>query len=234
MVSQERIFDCLNAYREGTLWKTPAVCAVCSQYSENTEKYTFEKDSECPKNLELLRIKDEFIIHQCIIACNSREFLFENSTLDGLMLHQNGVWNTSPTKTDVIICSECNTSLSKTKVPRFSLANKLYRGKLPAQFEDLTWVEEMVCAIYRNTAHITRLYGSSDLAQPTVLHGNTCAHDMNVISTAIVLPRTPTDINGMLSIVFIGAGKLKIESLKNIFLRSKSQNLGILNVVKVS
>jgi hypothetical protein len=75
----------------------------------------------------------------------------------------------------------------------------------------------MVCSIYRNTAHITRLYGSSDPSQPTVLHGNTCAHEMNVVSTASVLPRTPADINGMLSVVFVGAGKLNPKFVEKIF-----------------
>jgi hypothetical protein len=59
----------------------------------------------------------------------------------------------------------------------------------------------MVCTKYQNTAHITRIYQSSDPSQPKVFHGNTCAHDMNVVSTASVLPRTPTDINGMLSVI---------------------------------
>jgi hypothetical protein len=65
-------------------------------------------------------------------------------------------------------------------MPRFALANKLYRGRLPAEFRDLTWIEERVCAIYSNTAVVTRLYQSSDPSQPTVFHGNTCAHEMNV------------------------------------------------------
>jgi hypothetical protein len=103
------------------------------------------------------------------------------------MLDEHGVENISDTMATVRICNECKKSLANSKIPQFSLANNLYRGKLPVQFEDLTWVEEMVCAIYRNTAHITRLYGSSDPAQPTVLHGNTCAHDMNVIFTMSVL-----------------------------------------------
>ncbi|KAG1851338.1 hypothetical protein DFJ58DRAFT_661660, partial [Suillus subalutaceus] len=38
-----------------------------------------------------------------------------------------------------------------------------------------------------------------DPAQPWVAHGNICAHEMNVVSTASVLPRTPADINGLLS-----------------------------------
>ena len=76
MVPQEQIFECLNAYRDGTIWKIPPVCAVCSQYSGKTETLTIEEDTECPKGLELLRIDNEFIIRQCIIACNSAEFLF--------------------------------------------------------------------------------------------------------------------------------------------------------------
>ena len=40
---------------------------------------------------------------------------------------------------------------------------------------------------------------------------------MNVISTASVLPQTPADVNDMLSVVFIGPGKLKPKDLKNIF-----------------
>ena len=39
---------------------------------------------------------------------------------------------------------------------------------------------------------------------------------MNVLSTASVLPQTPADINhNLLSIVFIGAGKLKLESIRH-------------------
>ncbi|KAG1873153.1 hypothetical protein F4604DRAFT_776525 [Suillus subluteus] len=85
-----------------------------------------------------------------------------------------------------------------------TLANGLFRGTLPDQFRDLTWVEEKICAIYSITAHVTRLFQSSDPSQPKVFHGNTCAHDMNVMSTVSVLPRTPADINGFLSVVFIG------------------------------
>jgi len=72
-------------------------------------------------------------------------------------------------------------------------------------------------AKYHNTAHITRIYQSSDLSQPKVFHGNTCAHDMNIVSTASVLPQTPADINGMLSVVFIGPGRFKPDSLGPLF-----------------
>ncbi|KIM83355.1 hypothetical protein PILCRDRAFT_46336, partial [Piloderma croceum F 1598] len=115
------------------------------------------------------------------------------------------------------ICAQCHSSLLKDVMPKFALANGLYRGQLPEQFSDLTWVEEMVCARFRYTAYITRLFQSSDPALPNVLHGNTCAHEMNVVSTASVLPRTPADINDTLSVVFIGPGKFRRELLKDVY-----------------
>ena len=101
--------------------------------------------------------------------------MFENTVLDGLMLDKNGVVESTLSQAWFNVCPECCASLKCNKVPQLALANNLYRDVLPDQFQDLTWVEEMVCAIYydyRNTVHITRLYGSSDPTQPTVLHGN--------------------------------------------------------------
>ncbi|KAG1730071.1 hypothetical protein EDB19DRAFT_1641496, partial [Suillus lakei] len=46
----------------------------------------------------------------------------------------------------------------------------------------------------------------SDSLQPKVFHGNIYAHDMYVMSSASVLPRTPADVNGFLSIIFVGPG----------------------------
>ena len=102
-------------------------------------------------------------------------------------------------------------------LPKLSLANNLFRGVLPKEFRDITWIEEMVCTIYCNSAHVTRLYQSSDPTQLRVFHGITCAHEMNVISTATVLPRTPSDINDSLSMVFIGPGKFKAGDLGGLF-----------------
>ncbi|KAG1837637.1 hypothetical protein DFJ58DRAFT_718849 [Suillus subalutaceus] len=95
----------------------------------------------------------------------------------------------------MFVCPSCQTLLAQDKLPAFALANCLYCGALPERFQDLTWLEEKVYAIYSITAHITCLF---------MFHGNTCAHDMNVMSIASVLPCTPVDINGFLSVMFIG------------------------------
>ncbi|KDQ09732.1 hypothetical protein BOTBODRAFT_91622, partial [Botryobasidium botryosum FD-172 SS1] len=104
------------------------------------------------------------------------------------------------------ICKDCLSPLKAGRIPKFSLKNGLYRGVLPEDLRDLTWIEEMVCAKYRTTAHVTRLYQSSSDGDPLVLRGNTCAHDMNIVSTASVLPRTPANILGQISVVFVGPG----------------------------
>ena len=216
-VPQSHIWKCLDAYRQGTIWVDPPVCAVCGQGSENIKEVQVGQNTKDSLSLEVLRLTDDFIIRNCVIKCNSAKFTYGNILLDGLMLDKQGIHECNTYDAKLNICSECYITLTHNKMPRLALANNLYRGTLPDQFQDLTWVEEMVCSIYRNTAHITRLYGSSDPSQPTILHGNTCAHEMNVISTASVLPRTPSDINGMLSVVFVGAGKLNAESLHKMF-----------------
>ncbi|EKM76025.1 hypothetical protein AGABI1DRAFT_45600, partial [Agaricus bisporus var. burnettii JB137-S8] len=144
------------------------------------------------------------------------------------MLYSEGVVSKTDASAVVRFCADCLSSLCRGKMPRFALANKLYRGVLPGEYSDLTWVEEMVCAVYRNTAHVARLYGSSDPAQPTVLHGNTCAHEMNVVSTAQVLPRTPSDVNDMISVVFVGTKRPTPKALANIFRVRKRKILSFL------
>ncbi|KAF8521354.1 hypothetical protein JB92DRAFT_3278850 [Gautieria morchelliformis] len=119
--------------------------------------------------------------------------------------------------TKVFLCLDCQSSLTHEKLPRFALKNDLYRGRLPEEFADLSWVEEMVCSIYRNTAHVTHLYNSSDPCQPRVFHSNTCAHDMNVLSVADTLPRSPADLNGMLSVVFVRRANLYLSKLGTLF-----------------
>ena len=206
----EIIFKRLNEYFEGTQWTLPPPCAVCTCQIHDTEVMSIIVDgnsSFLPLHFDMLRVTDPFIIQNCTIHCNSAEFVFGCKALDSLMLYKQALHHLPGGNIRLDICMQCHSSLSKGTMPKFALANNLYRGRLPSQFHDLTWVEEMVCARYRYMAHITCLFQSHDPALPNVLHGNTCAHKMNVVSTASVLPRTPADINETLSVVFIGPGK---------------------------
>lgn len=207
-VPQDTILHCLNNYYRTSQWSEPPVCAVCAQRLH--ESQIFELSAGAPNKLHLegLRLVDPFMIRKCVVQQMSARFTFGSPLIDGLMLDRGGIIDISVDTVWLTICQLCSGALTKAnKVPRFALANRLFHGDLPKQFEDLTWVEEKICAIYCVTAHITRLFQSSDPSQPQIFHGNTCAHDMNVVSTASVLPRTPADINGFLSVIFVGPGK---------------------------
>ncbi|EJD44468.1 hypothetical protein AURDEDRAFT_17702, partial [Auricularia subglabra TFB-10046 SS5] len=94
-------------------------------------------------------------------------------------------------------------------VPKFALANGLYRGKLPEYFHNLTWVEEQVCALHVGSVNVSRLFDSSDPRNLFVFYGNTCAHPQNVIQTADVLPRTAGDVADNLAVIFVGSGSYR-------------------------
>src|SRR5260370_42625295 len=124
----------------------------------------------------------------------------------------------------VCVCDQCMVFLKVATVPKFALKNHLYRGYLPSEFSDITWVEEMAVAIYHSTAFITQLYFSDDPKNPHVFHGNTCAHEQNVLSTAKVLPRTATDVSNTISVLFVGPSKDVPKSmLKNVFRIQKAK-----------
>jgi len=170
----------------------------------------------------MVRIAGDFIPQFCLVNQLSSEFIFGNHALDSLLLVKSGVHVDETTHNATVkVCNQCHASLSKKphpRVPKFALKNKLYRGHLPQEFQDLTWVEEQVCAIYRATAFVTRLSHSDDPPNPHVFHGNTCAHNQNVVLTAKVLPRTSADINDSLTVVFVGPGStIPLSCLKNVF-----------------
>ncbi|EJD37178.1 hypothetical protein AURDEDRAFT_47588, partial [Auricularia subglabra TFB-10046 SS5] len=106
-------------------------------------------------------------------------------------------------------CSDCDVSLRNGTIPKFALANGLYRGELPEHLRDLTWVEEQVCALHVGTTNVARLFGSSDPRNPFVFYGNTCAHPQNVLQTMEVLPRTAGDVADNIAVIFVGPGSYR-------------------------
>ncbi|KAJ7939237.1 hypothetical protein B0H13DRAFT_1578391, partial [Mycena leptocephala] len=135
-------------------------------------------------NLEVLRCRESRL---------RTNFEFsDNSNLNGLMLDYQGI---NPDGS-IEICEDCLSKLKQSELPKFALKNDLYRGRVPDEFSDLTWIEEMACCLYRTTAHVVRLFSSDNDKQPKVFHGNVCAHEMNIVNTATELPQTPQDING--------------------------------------
>ncbi|KAJ7872747.1 hypothetical protein B0H13DRAFT_1895258 [Mycena leptocephala] len=128
-----------------------------------------EKSSLILENLEVLRCRESRL---------RTNFEFsDNSNLNELMLDYQGI---NPDGS-IEICEDCLSKLKQSELPKFALKNDLYRGRVPDEFSDLTWIEEMACC-------------------PKVFHGN-----------------TPQDINGSISVVFIGPKKFKADAINKLF-----------------
>ena len=203
-------------YYLGSQWMIPLTCAVCAQQSEGVDIHSFNvsPDTYSTLHLDLLVVKQDFTVQGCELDCCNNKFEYVVDILKNHLLTKEGIdLNGLESVPQIQLCQFCHSDLQQNRLPKYALANDLYRGILPAEFDDLTWVEEMVCSLYRNTAHVTRLYQSTDPKQPKVFHGNTCAHEMNTTSTASVLPRSPSDVNDLLSVVFIGPGKFSVNMM---------------------
>jgi len=208
-VPDETILGCLKDYHAASQWKPPPVCAVCSRSRSDLCYETINVTYENIAQYSRLRVSDKTLLR----LSEDDEFKYGCPLLDGLLLERADLTDISDLNAVLICCSDCRNALQKGKMPKFALANNLYTGRLPAEFDDLTWIEEEVCSLYRSTAHIARLRNSSKASDPFVLAGNVCAHDMNIVSTATVLPRTSADINDHLTVVFLGAGKFNKQSM---------------------
>ncbi|KAG8217160.1 hypothetical protein J3R82DRAFT_5224 [Butyriboletus roseoflavus] len=103
----------------------------------------------------MLQLKNVFIVRKDVVQSLSMRFTFENDLLDGLMLRKQGVVEDTVNLAIINVCSDCLTYLEKGKMPCFALANYLYYSELPSQFQDLTWVEERICALYCSTIYVT-------------------------------------------------------------------------------
>ncbi|KAE9398094.1 hypothetical protein BT96DRAFT_777026, partial [Gymnopus androsaceus JB14] len=165
--------------------------------------------------LDLLRVTNQYILEH---TPRSR-FIYIHPSLDGLLLDPKGIRATDNlcNNVELYLCASCHTALSQGKMPRLALNNYMYRGELPEYLRDITWVEEMACSLYRTTAHVARIFGSSSSeTDPLQMRGNICAHPMNLFKNATTLPWAPSDLNDLISVVFVGPRKLRPEELRKL------------------
>ncbi|KAF8511997.1 hypothetical protein JB92DRAFT_2931120 [Gautieria morchelliformis] len=149
VVPNDTILSCCRDYYNATMWTTPPMCASCARrrpFVPLIELVT-ARGLPPPCNLELLRLTDHWIIQRSIVNDHSNQFSFNDEVINGLMLHRDGLRQLEDGSTIVFLCPDCHSSLTHEKVPRFALKNDLYRGRLPEESMDLTWVEEMVCSL---------------------------------------------------------------------------------------
>lgn len=204
VVSDDVVHACLKDYVDGMKWEEPPVCACCARSTRGIEYSAVDSRDPSFRTLKL----DTLAVYNAelsqVIREGADDSFWDITELDNLLLEKKGIERGEDGSVVLCFCQECRSALHSGKMPRLALANNLYRGRLPSEFEDITWVEEMVCAKHLSTALVTKLSQGHSGHHSRKLRGNTCAHEMNILSTVNKLPRAPVDVNDMLSVVFVG------------------------------
>ena len=130
----------------------------------------------------------------------------------------------------VQICGDCMKELRKTdnRPPEHSLANNLWVGKVPWQLAVLTVPEQLLIAHAHPRAYVYKLYPKTlghrvdDSMYQRGIRGNvtTYALDMNGMADMVMgrmLPQPRSILLSLISIVFIGRGKLPKSQLRHLF-----------------
>ncbi|KAJ3892229.1 hypothetical protein GG344DRAFT_45787, partial [Lentinula edodes] len=200
---------CVRNYRQHVQYVPLSVCACCGS-EDRLRTGSYKSQSEWP-DLSVLKVRDPFILSHTPLS----RFTYICKDLDGLLLNKQGIRivNVECSLFEIYFCHDCYGSLRRSTMPRLALNNYLYRGELLEDIENITWVEEMACSIYRTTAHVVRIYGSSSPTDPLQLHGNVCAHPLNICANAKQLPWSPVDLNDLICVVFVGKNKLTEDDL---------------------
>jgi Helitron helicase-like domain at N-terminus/AAA domain len=204
--SEEFTLKCCSDYVNASTIKPAAPCVCCGRAVipiELITSFCFPFSAEAlPEDHTLHLLRAESGMSSAFVSPSS----MPSRILDGLMIHHEfASIDIKTCSISLSMCPECDSSLKSFQIPRFSLKNNLWRGKLPSELHDMSWIEEKICALHRVTADVARLHNAEqDEKMPFRMVGNTCAHPANVPSTANILPRTPADINGHLTVVFVG------------------------------
>ena len=116
------------------------------------------------------------------------------------------------------VCTDCWSSLSKEKIPKFSAANKVWIGDIPKELQGLTIPEQRLIAMYRHNSCIIKLQSPfhSTAAAQSAIKGNCISFPQDVVNIAITLPLEQHDLCESLKIIFIGCHAPQRNQLKHI------------------
>lgn len=148
---------------------------------------------------------------------------------DGMLLEPEGVTDVGGCQ-HVRICGECLKDLHKNvnTPPQHSLANNLWVGKVPWQLAVLTVPERLLISPAYLHAYVYKLYPRSlnrrvdDSTYQRGIRGNVTTYALDTKAMADMVmgrlfPRPQTVLPSLISIVFIGRGKLPKSRLRNLF-----------------
>ncbi|KAJ3964043.1 hypothetical protein EV361DRAFT_763453, partial [Lentinula raphanica] len=125
-------------------------------------------------------------------------------------------------------CQDCMTALQSkaTGPPPLALANNNWVGDIPLVLARLTLPEQLLIAHYHPRVYVFKLYPKHGSSNPNHLQRamkgsvSTYAQDLDAISSMIegnLMPRPPSILAALITVAFIGKGKLPREWLRHTF-----------------
>ena len=132
----------------------------------------------------------------------------DHALFDGMLLSPEGIIRQEG-RTIANICRECLGDLKKTSLlpPKFSLANNLWVGAVPAELSSLTFPEQLLIAHLYPRVYVFKLFpksgaGSADGLQRG-MRGNVSTYELNVDAMAAMvqgqlMPRPPAVLSSLI------------------------------------
>ncbi|CAF2866381.1 unnamed protein product [Rotaria sp. Silwood2] len=150
-----------------------------------------------------------------------------------VILYKSGLFQQN--KVDMcILCQKCHGALSKGSIPKFSAANNMWLGDIPAELQGLTIPEEKLISLYRHNSCIVKLHSpfhSTTTAQ-TALKGNCITFLQNVPNIVNSLPLKLDDLCDTLKVIFVGARPPERIHLKKVLTVRKKKIIQALHWLK--
>ena len=132
------------------------------------------------------------------------------------------------------LCQKCHSALLKEHIPKFSVANDIWLGEVPAELQDLTIPEEKLVSLYRHNSCVIKLHSpfhSATTAQ-TALKGNCITFLQNIPNIVTSLSLALDDLCDTVKVIFVGARPPERIHLKKILTVRKKKIVHALNWLK--
>lgn len=156
-------------------------------------------------------------------------FYLEND----IFLYNNGLFQQNRT-TMCTLCQKCYGALSKEHIPKFSVANDMWLGEVPAELQDLTIPEEKLVSLYRHNSCVIKLHSPfhSATTSQAALKGNCITFLQNIPNIVTSLPLALDDLCDTIKVIFVGSRPPERIHLKKILTVRKKKVVGALNWLK--
>ena len=213
---QNQVEDCYRDFYKatGSQALAMAICGVCG------------REVDCQDNPVVTLALDQIPNGTRLIPQKPHP---AHELFSGMLLEPQGVVN-SHLGDQVNVCRECLKELDhdKNTPPPFSLANNLWVGRIPWELERLTFSEQLLIAQLYPRVYVFKLYPKTmdrHMDASTLqrgLRGNvsTFALDSQGMASMItgnLMPRPPAILASVISVTFIGYGKLPTKFLRGLF-----------------